>query len=62
MGAGPNAALRPVLCHKGRGGEEDKENRDQTHQEEEEDGRMLGFDVFALRDLKAGEEVVLGWE
>ncbi|PPQ71925.1 hypothetical protein CVT26_007185 [Gymnopilus dilepis] len=65
-GCRPNAVLRPVLCDKGkgkaRGGEEDKENRDQSRQREEEDGRTLGFGVFAIRDLRAGEEVVLGWE
>ncbi|KAF8888480.1 hypothetical protein CPB84DRAFT_1684214 [Gymnopilus junonius] len=52
-GCRPNAVLRPVLCDKPREGEGDKEVRD---------GRTLEFGVFALRDLKAGEEVVLGWE
>jgi len=44
-------ALRPMLCE--RGGEEDRKNVEVT----------LGFGVLASRDLKAGEEIVLGqWE
>jgi hypothetical protein len=31
-------------------------------QQKAEDDQMLSFAVFALRDLKQGEEVVLGWE
>ncbi|KAF8160301.1 hypothetical protein BJ912DRAFT_327011, partial [Pholiota molesta] len=43
----------------------DKEGEDKEEMEEkekEEDETTLGFAVFALRDLQAGEEVVLGWE
>ena len=47
-GCRPNAVLRPMLCrHSRRSNVEDD---------------TLGFGVFALRDLKAHEEVVLGWE
>lgn len=45
-GCWPNAVLRPVLCH----------------QKEDKDNSSISFAVFALRDLKQGEEVVLGWE
>lgn len=45
-GCRPNAVLRPVLC---------------TDAGQEE-GETLSFGVFALRDLSAHEEVVLGWE
>lgn len=45
-GCRPNAVLRPFLCP-----------RSQHKQED-----TLSFGVFALRDLKANEEVVLGWE
>ncbi|KAI0054838.1 hypothetical protein BV25DRAFT_376853 [Artomyces pyxidatus] len=54
-GCRPNAVLRPVICPNS------KEGRAQTN-----DGASgadaLTFGVFALRDLKANEEVVLGWE
>ncbi len=49
-GCRPNAVLRPVLCrlpHTAGGSSPDE---------------TLTFGVFALRDLKAQEEVVLGWE
>jgi uncharacterized protein len=48
-GCKPNAVLRPVLCQRSA----------ETGPLEEE---ALTFGVFALRDLKANEEVVLGWE
>jgi len=68
-GCRPNAVLRPVLCskakegndkerHKREAGKKHAENRDET----DEDDDTLTFGVFALRDLKANEEVVLGWE
>ncbi len=38
----------------------EKARADET--EDEDDDTTLGFAVFALRDLKEGEEVVLGWE
>lgn len=46
-GCRPNSVLRPVLC-------KDKDRAD--------DAEMLTFGVFALRDLKANEEIILGWE
>ena len=51
-GCRPNAVLRPFLC-RSRGGE----TRNPVATED-----SLAFGVFALRDLKAHEEVVLGWE
>jgi hypothetical protein len=35
---------------------------DEDGKEETDEQKTLGFAVFALRDLKANEEVVLGWE
>ncbi|KAG6856691.1 hypothetical protein H0H87_001732 [Tephrocybe sp. NHM501043] len=48
-GCRPNAVLRPVLCP-------------QSSTDHNPPQDSLGFALFALRDLKAGEEVVLGWE
>jgi len=47
-GCRPNAVLRPVLCERG-----PKDSDDDT---------TLAFGVFAIRDLKANEEIILGWE
>lgn len=47
-GCRPNAVIRPVLCH----------SKKQSPTEEE----SLSFGIFALRDLKPNEEIVLGWE
>lgn len=47
-GCKPNAVLRPVLCPS-------KDNSNTSTD-------SLSFGVFALRDLKPNEEVVLGWE
>lgn len=47
-GCKPNAVLRPMVCPKSKPSQSAKET--------------IGFGVFALRDLKANEEVVLGWE
>ncbi|KAI0682800.1 hypothetical protein BC835DRAFT_1423971 [Cytidiella melzeri] len=49
-GCKPNAVLRPVLC------QETQDSRSS------ETSAPLTFGVFAVRDLKAHEEVVLGWE
>ena len=49
-GCRPNAVLRPMLCR--RSHKTSSTGCDDT----------LTFGVFALRDLKAHEEVVLGWE
>jgi SET domain-containing protein len=46
-GCHPNAVLRPVLC---------------PNTSSDDDTDSLSFGVFAMRDLKANEEVVLGWE
>jgi len=62
-GCRPNAVLRLVLCEreleKEKGKEKEKENIGVEKENMEE---TLGFGVFALRDLKVGEEIVLGWE
>lgn len=61
-GCRPNAVLRPVIC------KESKENERERAKEwgyappVENGEEPLTFGVFALRDLKANEEVVLGWE
>lgn len=55
-GCRPNAVLRPVIC------EESKEREREKVPAAEEGDEPLTFGVFALRDLKANEEVVLGWE
>ncbi|KAJ8503462.1 hypothetical protein ONZ45_g10843 [Pleurotus djamor] len=47
-GCRPNAVLRPMVCSRS----PDSQDKDD----------ILSFGVFALRDLKANEEVVLGWE
>ncbi|KAF9074551.1 hypothetical protein BDP27DRAFT_1176974, partial [Rhodocollybia butyracea] len=47
-GCRPNAVLRPVICD--------------NKQSEPDSDSSLSFALFALRDLKANEEVVLGWE
>lgn len=49
-GCKPNAVLRPMVCPKSK--ESQPEDKKET----------MAFGVFALRDLKAHEEVVLGWE
>lgn len=60
-GCRPNAVLRPVLCSpKKRHQHNPQTTEDITAQEEA--AESLSFAVFALRDLKANEEVVLGWE
>ncbi len=51
-GCRPNAILRPMFC----GSRGKKAGKD-----EREDGGIT-FGIFALRDLKPNEEVVLGWE
>lgn len=65
-GCRPNAVLRPVLCSKAKdkegGQKEGRKKRAEERDEMDEDDDTLTFGVFALRDLKANEEVVLGWE
>ena len=48
-GCRPNAVLRPIFCQSGRNAKSDEDD-------------AISFGIFALRDLKANEEVVLGWE
>ncbi|TFY56881.1 hypothetical protein EVJ58_g7370 [Rhodofomes roseus] len=55
-GCRPNAVLRPVLCPRG------KSRATAPNDTDDDDRETLTFGVFALRDLKAHEEVVLGWE
>ncbi|KAI0820106.1 hypothetical protein BC628DRAFT_1423178 [Trametes gibbosa] len=48
-GCRPNAVIRPVLCHSKKSSASMPED-------------TLSFGIFALRDLKPNEEIVLGWE
>jgi len=52
-GCRPNAVLRPVVC---------REKDGEEHHVVDNDETRLSFAVFASRDLKADEEVILGWE
>ncbi|KAI0296780.1 hypothetical protein B0F90DRAFT_1010393 [Multifurca ochricompacta] len=55
-GCHPNAVLRPMICPRAKGNDESDPSSKCG------DPEMLNFGVFALRDIKANEEVVLGWE
>ncbi|KAI6006210.1 hypothetical protein F5J12DRAFT_721138 [Pisolithus orientalis] len=62
-GCWPNAVVRPVICggarrrkKKGEGGDRESDNEQKAH------STTLSFGLFALRDLRADEEIVLGWE
>ncbi|TFY78413.1 hypothetical protein EWM64_g5601 [Hericium alpestre] len=57
-GCKPNAVLRPVICPSAK--EAQSERRPKEGADHDDD--TLAFGVFALRDLKANEEIVLGWE
>ena len=57
-GCRPNAVLRPMICPRTKAPEES----DPSSSTKSRDSEMLTFGVFALRDIKANEEVVLGWE
>ena len=48
-GCKPNAVLRPIFCKSPKNVKREPED-------------AISFGIFALRDLKANEEVVLGWE
>ncbi|KAK7463497.1 SET domain-containing protein 3 [Stygiomarasmius scandens] len=67
-GCRPNAVVRPVVCDaaqnkaKGKGKEDGKKHDGDNRPETQSDAQTLAFGIFALRDLKAHEEVVLGWE
>jgi hypothetical protein len=57
-GCRPNAVIRPTICPpRGNGDEDDEDEEDDEHKR-----TALRFAIFALRDLKENEEVVLGWE
>ena len=57
-GCRPNAVLRPVLCPS----RHSRKSQSNGEHQESDDPGVLKFAIFALRDLKACEEVVLGWE
>ncbi|KIM56955.1 hypothetical protein SCLCIDRAFT_45493, partial [Scleroderma citrinum Foug A] len=66
-GCWPNAVVRPVICRgarrrkkKGEGGGGHGIGKGKRHCEGYE--TTLSFALFALRDLRADEEIVLGWE
>ncbi|KAG1807175.1 uncharacterized protein BJ212DRAFT_1282445 [Suillus subaureus] len=62
-GCRPNAVLRPLLCPKAKDERERRESgKKKENDNTDSDEETLTFGVFALRDLKANEEVVLGWE
>ncbi|KIJ18048.1 hypothetical protein PAXINDRAFT_58298, partial [Paxillus involutus ATCC 200175] len=66
-GCWPNAVLRPVICA-GTRAAENKGEKGRQHRagypasDSDTDPTTLSFALFALRDLKAEEEIVLGWE
>ncbi|EEB95810.1 hypothetical protein MPER_05163, partial [Moniliophthora perniciosa FA553] len=65
-GCRPNAVLRPFICRsKGKGKQKEKEDgRSSTSPDEDgkQDEERLSFAIFATRDLRADEEIILGWE
>ncbi|KAH8107408.1 hypothetical protein DFH11DRAFT_1517619, partial [Phellopilus nigrolimitatus] len=71
-GCRPNAVLRPVLCRGKKKGSKARASESTSETEDDETGvggssgdddpGVLKFALFALRDLKACEEVVLSWE
>ncbi|KAI0937997.1 hypothetical protein AcV7_003314 [Taiwanofungus camphoratus] len=58
-GCRPNAVLRPVLCPRGK---RSRATQQMNNGNSSDNDETLTFGIFALRDLKANEEVVLGWE
>lgn len=60
-GCRPNAVLRPVLCSSQQARNSHLNGEHAVAQENDDTG-VLKFAIYALRDLKACEEVVLGWE
>ncbi|KAI6102793.1 hypothetical protein F5141DRAFT_1007912 [Pisolithus sp. B1] len=61
-GCWPNAVVRPVICGGGRRRKKKREGGDRENASSDEDSTTLSFGLFALRDLRADEEIVLGWE
>ncbi|KAF8824908.1 hypothetical protein HHX47_DHR7000471 [Lentinula edodes] len=77
-GCQPNAVLRPVLCDGKResgsasdpdniyrrtsSGEQADSSSHSAHPPPQDTPDSLSFAIFALRDLKVDEEIVLGWE
>ncbi|KAF8438383.1 hypothetical protein L210DRAFT_3404233 [Boletus edulis BED1] len=60
-GCWPNAVVRPVICRQQTDDSSDQDDGPSTSASEA-DPTSLSFALFALRDLKADEEIVLGWE
>ena len=56
-GCRPNAVLRPMICPRAKATDQCDPSSSKCR-----DSETLTFGVFALRDIKANEEVVLGWE
>ncbi|KAG7094497.1 hypothetical protein E1B28_008096 [Marasmius oreades] len=71
-GCKPNAVIRPIICRRketengkpkeGEKGEEKETEKEGENGEAEGDDETLSFALFALKDLKANDEIVLGWE
>ncbi|TFK21435.1 hypothetical protein FA15DRAFT_597869 [Coprinopsis marcescibilis] len=59
-GCRPNAVLRPVLCDEDGAGREKEKDGEGGGDGDGKEG--MDFGIFATRDLKEGEEIVLGWE
>ncbi|KAL4077407.1 hypothetical protein J3A83DRAFT_4087520 [Scleroderma citrinum] len=61
-GCWPNAVVRPVICRGARKRKKKGEGGHENGNRKETDETTLSFALFALRDLRADEEIVLGWE
>lgn len=55
----PNAVLRPIVCGKKQNVNSLDDPRNSLMSDEKSE---IAFGIFALRHLKADEEIVLGWE
>ncbi|KAI9573435.1 hypothetical protein HD554DRAFT_2012767, partial [Boletus coccyginus] len=60
-GCWPNAVVRPVICKQQTDDSSDQDDVPPTS-DSDADPTSLSFALFALRDLRADEEIVLGWE
>ncbi|KAF9228203.1 hypothetical protein BS17DRAFT_745486 [Gyrodon lividus] len=62
-GCWPNAVVRPVICAQSHQTDDSPDQEDSASASDSDtDPTTLSFALFALRDLKADEEIVLGWE
>ncbi|KAF9232900.1 hypothetical protein BU15DRAFT_54562 [Melanogaster broomeanus] len=62
-GCWPNAVVRPVICAQAQPRHADESSdQDDPASDSDADPTTLSFALFALRDLRADEEIVLGWE